>query len=139
MPSKLIFLPVLIQICIVFWLYIRLAVTKKQAIQLGQVDQQRRSLHEDSWPDTVIQINNCIKNQFQAPVLFYVVIFILWNLNLVNYFVHIIAWLFVISRVFHAYIHAGSNFVPLRRQAFVSGIYLLMALSIYAFYGLFAG
>ncbi|WDE11583.1 MAPEG family protein [Thalassomonas haliotis] len=129
MQNNLIFLPVLVNIAIVFVLYIRLAKTKAKAIQQGQVDQARRALHDDAWPDNVRKINNCIRNQFELPVLFYVLVFILWAMEFTNLYVQLIAWAFVFSRIGHAMIHTGSNYVPHRKKVFTFGCILLILLT----------
>ncbi|WDE05666.1 MAPEG family protein [Thalassomonas viridans] len=133
MQNNLIFLPVLVNIAIVFVLYIRLAKTKAQAIKEGQVDQARRALHDDAWPDSVRKINNCIRNQFELPVLFYVLIFILWAMGFTNIYVQLVAWAFVFSRIVHAVIHTGSNYVPHRKKVFTLGCILLILLTSFIF------
>jgi len=138
MNQNSIFLPVLIQIMLVIALYIYLAIAKSRASQRGEVDEDRRAIFDDAWPDSVLKINNCIRNQFEVPVLFYVVITILWSLGAVNIFVHVVSWLFVATRIVHAYIHAGCNYVPLRRGVFSIGILILLVLTIFAVVALFS-
>ncbi len=137
MNQNSIFLPVLIQITLVIALYIYLAIAKSRALQRGEVDEDRRALYDDAWPVSVLKINNCIRNQFEVPVLFYVLIFILWSLGAVNIVVHVVSWLFVATRIVHAYIHTGSNYVPLRRSVFSIGVLILLVLSLFALVALF--
>jgi len=137
MNHNSIFLPVLIQITLVIVLYIYLAIAKSRASQRGEVDEDRRALYDDAWPVSVLKINNCIRNQFEVPVLFYVLIFILWSLGAVNIVVHVVSWLFVATRIVHAYIHTGSNYVPLRRSVFSIGVLILLVLSLFALVALF--
>lgn len=132
MSNNFVFVPVLIQVALTLWLYIRLAGVKSQASKSGEVDEARRALDEDAWPDNVRQINNCIRNQFEVPVLFYVLIGILWGIGAVNLFVHAAAWAFVATRIAHAMVHTGSNYVPLRRKLFMVGSFIVIALLLYA-------
>lgn len=118
MGQSSIFLPMLANMLIVLVLYYLLGMRKKRACREGSVDDSRRALHADAWPDYVMQVNNCIRNQFELPVLFYVVGMILWALNAVNLWVLVAAWAFVLLRFSHAYVHVGSNFLPLRRRLF---------------------
>jgi hypothetical protein len=136
MEDDLIFLPVLIQIALTFWLYIYLALAKTRAVKLGQVNEERRNLHDDAWPDYVLQINNSIRNQFEVPMLFYVLVVILWCTSSINIFIHVLAWCFVLSRITHAVIHTGSNYVPLRRKVFMAGCVVLMGITIYSVYAI---
>lgn len=132
MKNNYIFVPVLIQIALTLWLYIYLAIAKLRATKLGEVNETRRALHDDAWPDSVLQINNCIRNQFEVPVLFYVLIVILWGIGGINIYVHGAAWIFVLSRIGHATIHTGSNYVPIRRKFFIIGCYILIGITAFA-------
>jgi hypothetical protein len=134
MESTHIFIPVLVQVALTLWLYIYLAVAKSRAAKLGQVNEDRRGLHDDAWPDNVLQINNCIRNQFEVPVLFYILIVILWCINGINIYIHVFAWLFVLSRIVHAVIHTGSNYVPSRRKVFMLGCFILMGITVFSAY-----
>jgi hypothetical protein len=124
----LIFLPAIVQVYLVIWLYLLLANRKKKAMLEGRVDEARRSLDEDAWPDDVRQVNNAIRNQFELPVLFYLCCLLLWALELVNPFTLAMACAFVLTRIWHAVIHTGSNYVPMRRKVFALGAILLLVL-----------
>ncbi len=139
MKENYIFLPVLVQIGLVFWLYIYLAIAKSRAMKAGLVDEQRRALHNDAWPDSVLQVNNCIRNQFEVPVLFYVLVIILLVTHRINIAMHVLAWVFVLSRIFHAYIHVGSNYVPNRRRVFMFGCLILIIMTSYLIYSIITG
>lgn len=130
MTSNLLFLPVLVQILLTFGLYIYLAVAKSRASAQGLVDENRRGLHDDAWPESVMKINNCIRNQFEVPVLFYVLVLATWASAAVTVYSHVLAWLFVASRVVHAFIHTGSNIVPVRRKVFMVGVLILLTMTI---------
>ena len=134
MENNYIFAPVLVQVALTLWLYIYLAIAKSRAVKAGEVDEARRALHDDAWPDSVLQINNCIRNQFEVPVLFYALIGILWSTGGANIYIHIAAWIFVISRIAHAVVHTGTNFVPLRRKLFTAGCFIQIGLMVYSGY-----
>ncbi len=129
MNEKLIFLPVLIHILLTVSVFIALASAKKRALAEDSVNEERRGLFDDAWPNKVIQINNNIRNQFEVPILFYVLIFMLWELGGVSWLACLIAWLFVGSRILHAYIHTGTNYVPLRRKVFTFGCVMVLILT----------
>ncbi len=136
MHADLIFIPVILQIFLVVWLYLVLGARKKRAAATGTVDETRRSLHADAWPDDVVQVNNCIRNQFELPVLFYVTCIMLWAMHLANIFTLVLALVFVLSRYVHAAIHIGSNFVPNRRRVFALGAVLILLLDLLIAYRL---
>ena len=119
MTGQTIFIPVLVQVLLTMVCYIGLTVAKAKAIKNNEVDDARRGLYDDAWPESVIKFNNNIRNQFEVPVLFYVLCFVMWAAQSVTMVALVIAWLFVLSRVVHAYIHTGSNYVPMRRKVFM--------------------
>ena len=122
--------PVLVQVLLTLAMYVRLIGAKTRAMKAGQVDMKRRALHDDAWPESVIQINNNIRNQFELPVLFYVLSFALWALHAVHWAAIAAATLFVLSRIVHAWIHLGSNVMRFRRQSFTVGWWVLLAMAL---------
>ncbi len=120
--------PVLIQILLSIVLYIQLAAVKFRAVKAGDADRKRTALHADGWPDYVLKVNNNIRNQFETPVLFYVLVVMAIVLGVVNTWSAIFAWAFVVSRLVHAYIHTSNNVVRHRLRAFTLGIVALVGL-----------
>lgn len=133
MDNKLIFLPVLVQILLTIIVFVALGIVKSRAVKLGQVDLEKRALHPEAWPDSVLKFSNNINNQFETPVLFYTLAMMLWALDAVDVFALVFAWGFVATRIVHAYIHTGSNIVPARRGVFTIGCIFLLLLAILAF------
>jgi hypothetical protein len=131
-PNTYIFLPLLLQVLLTVAVYLALSVAKSRAVEQGLVDPQRRALHEDAWPESVQKINNNIRNQFEVPVLFYVLVITLYLLDAAGVLAQALAWLFVGSRMLHAYIHTGENYVPARRAVFMFGCVVVLAMLIVA-------
>ena len=129
MASNLILLPALAQILLTLGVYAALAIAKSRAIKGGLVDLDRRALHDDAWPDSVMKISNNIRNQYELPVLFYVLTIMLWQLRETGVVAQSLAWLFVASRIIHATIHIGSNHVPARRTVFMFGCVVVLAMT----------
>jgi hypothetical protein len=96
MPNNLILLPVLTQLLLTVALYIALTIAKRKALDSGLVDLERRALHDDAWPESVLKINNSIRNQFEVPILFYVLALVLWQLGASSAWVLALVWLFVV-------------------------------------------
>ena len=130
MTRDWIFVPVIVQVLLTLLIYVRLIKVKVLAMRAGLVNMDRRALHEDAWPESVLQINNNIRNQFELPVLFYVICVVLWQLDAVTALALAAAAAFVLSRIAHAMIHLGSNYVPNRRRAFTVGWWVLMAMAL---------
>jgi len=131
MSSNLIMWPVLVQIMLTWIMFILLGIRKTQDIKTGKVDRAKTALDNKAWSDDVIKVSNNIANQFQTPVLFYALCFIIYSLNTVTTEVLILAWIFIASRIMHAYVHIGSNHVPYRMNIFLFGCVALILMSLY--------
>jgi hypothetical protein len=94
-PDAYIFLPLLLQVLLTVAVYLALSVAKSRAVEQGLVDPQRRALHEDAWPESVQKINNNIRNQFEVPVLFYVLVITLYLLDAAGMLAQALAMLIV--------------------------------------------
>ena len=129
MNQDLIFIPVLLQVLITLYAYVRLGREKSKASSAGLVDEGRRALHDDAWPDSVIKINNNIRNQFELPVLFYVLVVVAWALHAAGALAQAVAWLFALSRLAHVIVHTGTNYVPVRRRVFMFGVAMIVVLT----------
>ena len=130
MNRDLIFLPILVQVLLTLATYVLLIKAKIRAMKAGEVDMARRALFDDAWPESVMKINNNIRNQFEVPVLLYVLAFALWALEAVAWPALAAAWLFAISRIVHAWVHIGTNYVPNRRRAFTIGWWIVFAMAL---------
>jgi len=130
MTRDWIFVPVIAQVLLTLLVYVRLIKVKIRELRAGRVNRDRLPLHDDAWPESVLQINNNIRNQFELPVLFYVMCIILWVLDAVSPLALAVATAFALSRILHAVIHLGSNYVPNRRRAFTVGWWVLAAMAL---------
>lgn len=136
--NNLIFFPIIFQVILTLSLYVLLSTRKNRAAKEGKVDESRRGVFDDAWPVDVVVVSNCIRNQFELPVLFYVLSILLWALKAVDYVSLVIAGLFVASRIAHSIVHTGSNHVPTRRRIFMFGTLLILVMSILVSRALFA-
>ena len=132
MDPKQIFWPVLVQILITIAGYMLLGVRKARAIKANEVDQTKTALDNDAWPEYVLMVSNNIRNQFQVPVLFYVLCFVFYSINAVTTTVLYLAWAFVITRIIHASIHMSTNYVPARFRVFTLGFVIMTIMAVYA-------
>lgn len=131
-----ILLPVLIQISLTLIMFLILGVRKGRAVKAGEVDGKKAALNNSAWPNEVVKVSNNIANQFQIPVLFYVLSILFYVTNTVSIIVLITAWVFAISRLAHAYVHIGSNFIPARFSLFMIGVVCLFVMLVFAFINL---
>jgi hypothetical protein len=120
--------PVLAQIFLTLILFIILGVRKAKAVKAGEVNRQQAALNNQVWPQYVVKVSNNIANQFETPVLFYVLCLVMHSINSVGLIAIGLAWLFALSRFAHAYVHIGSNYVPMRLRLFLVGCFVLIAM-----------
>jgi len=64
-------------------------------------------------------------NLLELPVLFYVVCLLMLTTGKFDSVQVSLAWVFVVARYVHAFIHIGFNYVPLRFAAFLAGVITL--------------
>jgi len=139
MHTSQIFLPVLTQILLTIVMFVGMNIVKNRALKNGDVDINKRALHSDAWPDYVLKFSNNISNQFETPVLFYALCFMLWALKAVDVFSLSLAWAFVATRIIHAYVHTSSNYVPVRKRIFMAGCVCLVLMTFLSLQAVFSG
>jgi hypothetical protein len=128
MNAKLILGPLLAQMLLTIGMFGLLAVRKAQAVRLKKVNLKQTALDHSAWPDEVVKVSNNIANQFETPILFYIVCLALFQLNAVSAAVLMLAWLYVATRFVHGFVHVRSNRVPIRLRAFAAGLLILFVL-----------
>lgn len=134
-PSH-IFWPVLAQVLLTLLMFIVLGVRKAKVVKAGEINRPQAAVDNRVWPEAVVKVSNNIANQFEAPVLFYVLCMVLYSINAASTFATVLACLFVLSRYAHAYVHVSSNYVPIRLRLFLIGCVILLALLILAVWAL---
>jgi len=128
MQNHLIFWPVLAQMAIPIIVIMLNGKRKAADVKAGVANPEKSALDNTAWTVPVIKTSRNLANQFQFPVIFYGLCFILATIGAADMPVLIVAWAFVASRVVHAYVHVTSNYVPLRLRAFVVSMLLLLIL-----------
>lgn len=113
-------------------MYILLGYRKAKAVKTGSVNLKATALDNKAWPDAVLKVSNNIDNQFEIPIVFFVLCLLFYGIGQVDVLVLTLAWAYVISRYVHAYVHVGSNYVPLRMRIFSVGCLILLVMTLIA-------
>lgn len=93
----------------------------------GEVDPRVFKLNKSKeLPDKLIQISNNYANLFEVPILFYIACITSMIVGLQGFIMMALAWLFVISRIAHTYIHITRNKIIPRLIAFASGVIIVL-------------
>jgi hypothetical protein len=128
MSPAAILAPVFVQVLLTFVLLVWTGRARFAAARAGAVRLKDISLGERAWPGPVQQVSNAFANQFELPVLFYVLTGLALATRQADPLFVGLAWLFVLTRIVHAGIYATSNVVIRRFQAFLAGAMVLMAM-----------
>ena len=120
--------PVLAQAAIPLLVLMLMSRRKRADIAGGQHDAEKSATDNEAWTLPVVLTSKNLANQFQLPVLFYVFCIVLAIVDRVSLAALIAAWLFVATRVAHAWVHVTSNYVPFRFRLYVAGFVALLAL-----------
>ena len=89
------------------------------------------ALGEPNWPVRATQIGNCYSNQFELPVLFYVLIAIALPLRHADLIIVVLSWIFVVTRFVHAGVFVTSNDLGQRSTVWLIGVLVLLAMWVY--------
>jgi hypothetical protein len=92
---------------------------------------RRVTFQEDGrpvFPKRTTQLGDCVNNQFQMPMLFFVAALLGMQLDVVTMPMAMLAGLFVALRWVHAAIFVTSNFIPARFLVFVGSALALLAI-----------
>lgn len=120
MSGYAIFWPVLAHVALVYCLFILLRLRREKLRGEGRMSIEDIELNRGDAVES-LQVKNCIANQFEAPVLFYLCTVMLYITEADSLPMVILAWVFVISRYAHAFVHVTSNRLSVRFPLFMTG------------------
>ena len=131
MSVQAVLLPVFVLVGLAFALLMGMAVARTRSLRSGETRFEDIALREPNWSARATQIANCFSNQFEVPVLFYILIALALPLRHADLVIVVLSWVFVITRFVHAGIFVTSNNVPQRGLAWFVGVVVLLVMWIY--------
>jgi hypothetical protein len=126
MSIQAILLPLFVQVALTFFLLFWTGRARVAAVRRGDVHPRDIALRQPNWPKQETQIANAYHNQLELPVLFYVLTVLAIITRHADLLFVALAWLFVVSRLVHAYIHLTSNHVGRRFVVFAASALVLL-------------
>ncbi len=117
MSVQMILLPLFVEVILTFALLFWLAPLRAGDFRSG-LREEDIALRQPNWPKRTTQLANAFANQFELPVLFYVLTILEYVTHLAGIVFVVLAWVFVIFRLFQAYVHVTNNKVRLRGMFF---------------------
>ncbi len=131
MSVQMVLLPVFVLVGLTFFLLIWMGAARRNALVSGQAKVRDVVLGQQNWPTQPTQIANCFANQFEIPVLFYVLIAIALPLRRTDLVIVLLSWVFVVTRFVHAGVFVTSNDLNKRSLAWFAGVLVLFAMWVY--------
>ena len=131
MSVQMVLLPLFVQIFLTFALLMGMAMSRGQALKSGETKFKDIALRQPNWPARAAQLGNCYANQFEVPVLFYVLIALALPLRHADLIIVMLSWVFVVTRFVHAVIFVTSNDVRTRSLAWFAGVIVVFVMWLY--------
>jgi hypothetical protein len=128
MSIPAILLPVFVQVGLTFILLLPLAATRFGALGRREVRSSEIAVGPGGWPERPARMARAFENQFEIPLLFYVLVFLAIMTRKGDVAFVVMEWLFVVSRLIHAVIHAGFNNLRFRFAFFAFGVAVLLVM-----------
>ncbi|MCJ9671486.1 MULTISPECIES: MAPEG family protein [unclassified Neorhizobium] len=119
--------PMIAHAALVFFLYWLLSRKRYLAVRAGSAEAGHFRESREEPPES-LAVHNNLKNQFELPVLFYAACLVLYVSTADNGGTVALAWIFVLSRYAHSYVHLTSNRLRYRRPIFMAGFFAVMAM-----------
>ncbi len=119
--------PVFVQVLMTFLLGFWMARERAIAIKAGAVGKDA-VLYPVCWPEQAQKVSNSFHNQLEMPILFYALVAFALMTQKADFLFVVLSWLFVGSRLVHAYVHTTSNILKWRGSSFVVGVFILFAM-----------
>jgi hypothetical protein len=114
MTVQMILLPLFVEVLLTFGVWMWMASLRTRDLGPGGVRPENIALREPNWSKRTMQVAYSFSNQFELPVLFYVLTILAYMTHKAGLVFVILAWIFVIFRLLHAYVHTTSNVVRVR-------------------------
>jgi hypothetical protein len=125
MTIPMILAPLFVLVIMTFVLGFFLAGLRTPPLTRGEVRPDDVSLRQPNWPKRSLQVGYSFQNQFELPLLFYVLTILALFTKHTDLLFVILAWVFVLSRLAHAYVHVTSNNLRFRGMFFGIGALVL--------------
>jgi hypothetical protein len=131
MSVQMVLLPVFVLVGLAFALLLWMATARARALKGRETSLKDIALGQSNWPESATKIGNCFSNQFELPVLFYILIAVALPLRKADLVIVLLSWVFVVTRFAHAGIFVTSNNVQQRSLAWFAGVLVLLAMWLY--------
>jgi hypothetical protein len=126
MSIQIVLLPLFVEVLLTFGVMFGMMYFRTSSLQRGETRLRDIALREPNWPVRATQFGYAFANQFELPVLFYVLIILEIVTRHVDLLFVLLAWIFVVMRVLQAWVHVTNNNVRVRGAFYGVGAIILV-------------
>lgn len=128
MSIPMILAPLFVQVLLTFAVMLGMMYHRTGALMRGQTRIEQISNREPAWPSYATWYGNSFSNQFELPVLFYVLTVLSMITRHADLLFVILAWVFVVLRILQAVAHVTTNNVQWRGGYYGAAALVLLAM-----------
>ena len=139
MSIATVLLPMFAEVLLTFALMLGMMYFRTSSLHRGETRFEQIALREPNWPVRATQFAYAFSNQFEVPVLFYVLTILAVITHHADIVFLVLAWIFVILRIMQAYVHVTNNNVRWRGGFYGVGALVLLAMWIIFIVRILAG
>ena len=121
LPLKVILITVFVQVFFTLWTILTMGMGRVGAIKTTDLTMKDVALDNKVYPDDVLKLGNNMQNQFETPILLYAGAAIALSVG-ANWVMAGAAVAYMVTRLWHRWIHVRHNRVTKRFMVFVYGI-----------------
>ena len=126
MSIQFVLLPLFIEVLLTFSVMFGMMYFRTSSLQRGETHLKDIALREPNWPVRATQFGYAFANQFELPVLFYVLTILEIVTRHADLLFVLLAWIFVLTRVLQAWVHVTNNNVRVRGAFYGVGAVILV-------------
>jgi hypothetical protein len=128
MGIQFVLLPLFVEVLLTFGLMFGMMYHRTGALQRRETHFRDIAPREPNWPVRATQFAYAFSNQFELPVLFYVLTILAIITHHADLVFVVLAWIFVIFRLLQALVHVTSNNVRFRGLFYFGSALVLVAM-----------
>ena len=125
MSIRFVLLPLFVEVLLTFAVMFGMMYFRTSTLRRGETRLADISLREPNWPRRATQFGYAFANQFELPVLFYVLTILVIITRHADLLFVLLAWIFVLMRVLQAVVHVTNNNVRMRGAYYGVGALIL--------------
>lgn len=127
MTTNPLFGPMLAMVLLTCVVWAAMGIRRTRAVATGETHLSRFAVRGmDGIELPAVQASDHYSNLFEMPVLFYVALLTAMQMGIQSVAMLVLAWVYVVLRAVHAWVHLGRNEVRYRFYAFVGSTVTLI-------------